>query len=343
MTRRERMENRLAKREEWAAGRLAKADALLRRNEPFRGDIAFNTQPGHIPERARAIRRSEKAGEHYGMAKRHEEVAATLADRLDSTVFSDDADAVEQLEERIAEREAERDRKKAANAAWRKAGKPAPTAGADAWAPVVAIAGAELAAQAIRSLAHQGRTDSGQWVPYSWAKPFDLTNIGARIRTDQQRIEEVKRQQQHAAQAEAAGGVTIARHPSGWCVVVFAEKPEREILQALRGAGYRWSCGQWQGRAENLPACVGALEAGQGPTEPEEPAEADPAIYACPDGAACTDPECVAENRARGAAATLAAQQELIIMLMETVIGVSYLNADGAVALILDEMETPLP
>ena len=50
--------------EGWAAPRRAKAGAREARNAPYRGDIAFNTQPGHIPERARAIARTEKAWEH---------------------------------------------------------------------------------------------------------------------------------------------------------------------------------------------------------------------------------------------------------------------------------------
>lgn len=71
-------ERKAAKLEEWADKRHAKAQALEARNAPYRGDIAFNTQPGHIPERARAIRRTEKAWEHSRKAQEMEARAGRL-------------------------------------------------------------------------------------------------------------------------------------------------------------------------------------------------------------------------------------------------------------------------
>lgn len=269
MTRRERMQARLDKREEWAAKRTAESDRRSSAASETVAGIPFG-QPilvGHHSEK-RHRRTLERADNHMrasveaaDMAQRHGDVAATLADRLDTNIFSDDADAIEQLEARIAKREAERDRKKLANAAWRKAGKPSPDAGADAWRPVAEKVGAETALLAARSLADQGRTDSGQWVPYSWAKPFDLTSLGANIRRDLERIEEVKRQQQRTVAAEEAGGVAIKRNAAAnWCTVTFADKPERAIIEALRAAGYGWGGGSWNGYLNKLPAVVAALE-----------------------------------------------------------------------------------
>jgi hypothetical protein len=63
-------------------------------------------------------------------------------------------------------------------------------------------------------------------------------------------------------QAEEAGGVAVRRHEEiNWCVVTFAEKPERAILDGLRAAGYGWGGGSWQGYLDRLPASVEALEA----------------------------------------------------------------------------------
>lgn len=64
-------ERKAERREEWAQGHREKAAALHKRNDPYRGDIAFHTQPGHIPERARALRRTEKAWEHERTAAEH--------------------------------------------------------------------------------------------------------------------------------------------------------------------------------------------------------------------------------------------------------------------------------
>lgn len=120
-TRRERMEARAARREEWAAGRRDKAAGLHAQNERYRGDIAFNTQPGHIPERARVIARSERAFEHTNVAASHDQKAAGIRSQLDRSIFDDDPDARERVQARIAGLEAERDRRKAANVEYRKA------------------------------------------------------------------------------------------------------------------------------------------------------------------------------------------------------------------------------
>jgi hypothetical protein len=76
--RQEAADHRADKYEQWAEKRKAKASSLLRANEPYRGDHAFNTQPGHIPERARAIRRSEQAYEHMNTAEAFEAKAERL-------------------------------------------------------------------------------------------------------------------------------------------------------------------------------------------------------------------------------------------------------------------------
>ena len=122
-TYRERREARAERLREWAAKRDAKAAELHARNEPYRGDIAFNTQPGHIPERARAIARTEKAWEHSTKAAEMARKADSIEAAAERAIYSDDPDAVEQLEARLADLEAERDRIKAYNASCRKAAK----------------------------------------------------------------------------------------------------------------------------------------------------------------------------------------------------------------------------
>ena len=54
--------------------------------------------------------------------------------------------------------------------------------------------------------------------------------------------------------AAAAGGVVI--EGGEWVQITFAEKPENEVLDALREAGFRWSGGGWIGKRENIPGCV---------------------------------------------------------------------------------------
>src|SRR3989337_1132424 len=115
MTRREQLERKAEKRREWAEKRTAKASSLRAVGASYRHDWAFITQPGHIPARAAMNRRDEKAYEHSKMADHHEAKAAGLEAQLERTVFSDDDNAIQALEARIAENEAKRDQMKLVN------------------------------------------------------------------------------------------------------------------------------------------------------------------------------------------------------------------------------------
>lgn len=239
MTRRDYLEAKVAKREEWAAGRRAKAAGLLKQNEPFRGDIAFNTQPGHIPERARVIARSEKAYEHTQMAAHHVGKAAGLAQQLETTIFSDDPDALEALAAKIAGLEAEREQMKKANAAFRKGGR----------AGLATVCGDAVAAAFDRLKA---------LCPYE-KQPYPayaLSNLGGNIGRLKKRIEDVKRRQAQTAEAEAAPGGVVIKGAADYVNVTFAEKPERAVLDALKAAGFVWSGGAWCGYRAKVPEVV---------------------------------------------------------------------------------------
>lgn len=62
MTYRERREARAERLRGWAEKREKAAEATFKSHEIFRGDHAFNTQPGHIPERARVNREAVEKG-----------------------------------------------------------------------------------------------------------------------------------------------------------------------------------------------------------------------------------------------------------------------------------------
>jgi hypothetical protein len=66
------------KLEGWAAKREAKAAQTFKHNEPYTTDYAFNTQPGHIPLRARIIAQEDKAFESLNTAKGFRERAESL-------------------------------------------------------------------------------------------------------------------------------------------------------------------------------------------------------------------------------------------------------------------------
>jgi hypothetical protein len=76
--RQEAADRKADKYDEWANKRIAKANATFKAQERFRGDIAFNTQPGHIPFRDRLNRQAEKAFENMNVARDMKGKAASL-------------------------------------------------------------------------------------------------------------------------------------------------------------------------------------------------------------------------------------------------------------------------
>jgi len=227
-TTRERREARAERLKEWAEKREAKAEQLHARNEPFRGDIAFNTQPGRIIERERVNARSEKAWEHTQKAESMSQRAAGIESQLDRSIFSDDPDALERLTERIAQLEAKREAMKARNAEYRKAHR------------------AEL----------KGMTayQRSQAVPHPG---WEVSNLGADIRRNKERLVEVERRQAKDQATEEAGGLLVETFGE-YVRVTFSEKPSRDTLDALKAAGFRWGQGSWTGRADALPPEVQA-------------------------------------------------------------------------------------
>ncbi len=165
MTYRERREARAERLEEWAAKRQADARAVLRSHEVYRGDHAFNFQPGHIPERARVIRQADRAFRSMDKAESMASRASGIQTQLDTSIYSDDVDAVERLEERIEELSAKRDRMKAENAAYRAEHK------------------AELKAM--------NAYDRDVAIPHA---SFTLTNLGTNINRNRKRLEQLKRE-----------------------------------------------------------------------------------------------------------------------------------------------------
>jgi hypothetical protein len=45
-----------------------------------------------------------------------------------------------------------------------------------------------------------------------------------------------------------------------WCRITFTDKPDREILAALRSARFQWGAGSWVGPIADIPAAVLAKE-----------------------------------------------------------------------------------
>ena len=120
MTYRDKREARAERLRGWAGKRETRAEAVFDAGKPFTEDYAFNTQPGHIPFRAKLIAREDKAHQSLGKAASMRSRADGIEGQLANSIYDDDPGAIEQLRARITRLEAERDNGKARNAAYRK-------------------------------------------------------------------------------------------------------------------------------------------------------------------------------------------------------------------------------
>jgi hypothetical protein len=127
VTYRERRERRAARLRGWADGREAKAETARAGVQRIADGIPMG-QPilvGHHSEgrHRRDVARIENGMratvDHTRKAGEMRQRAATIEAQADRAIYSDDPDAVERLEARIAELDAERDRVKAYNASCR--------------------------------------------------------------------------------------------------------------------------------------------------------------------------------------------------------------------------------
>lgn len=254
MTRRERMEARANKREKWAdkarqvaAQKFKAADAAVE-GIPFGQPIL--TDHHSAPRHRAALKRCETnmhAGiERTDMAHRHEQVADTLRDNLDRSIFSDDENAIAALEARITEREAQCARVVELNRGLRRELK-------EGSGKLLAGAFERLACtpEEIKDIESNARYGGGVMFPaYVNANKRNL------IRADRQRIATIKHRAAQSERAVQAGGVLVREYMPGRVQVVFAAKPRREVLNALKAAGFFWSGGAWNGAADKLPAEV---------------------------------------------------------------------------------------
>jgi hypothetical protein len=180
-TYRERREARAERLRDWAEKRETKAAAVFEANRPYTSDYAFNTQPGHIPVRARIIAQEDRAHESVRKAQSMASRADSIDAQLDGSIYSDDPDAVERLTERVAGLEAERDRVKAFNATCRK--------GAPDWSLITAaekrnlLRTAEVAAYSVTDKAGK----------FKGFPSYHLTNLSGNIARQRKRLESLER------------------------------------------------------------------------------------------------------------------------------------------------------
>jgi hypothetical protein len=251
MTRRERLDNKVERRQEWADKAAERSTASFNRAHSLVANIPFG-QPilvGHHSERAhrRVIDRMgtamDKGCELSAKAEMHQSKAGNLQAALDRTIFSDDDNAIEAIEARIARHEAQREQMKRINSLYRK--------NDSVGLAELGINMETLKAKLIAAGPYFGKA------PHM---PYEMTNLGGRIQADKKRLQAIKAQQdmkQEAADTE--NGVMVKNHNNGYTSVTFAEKPDYSVISALKDAGFRWGSGHWFGQTEKIPGVVAML------------------------------------------------------------------------------------
>lgn len=257
MNRRERLENKMERRLDWAQTRDEKANAAWQTADQLGNQIPLGQPiPIGYPEENRVRRGYERISRNYArsfensdMAEYHREKAAGLSKYLDKAIFEDDGNAVEALEERIASLEAIQQHMASVNIICKNK-----KLTIEQKVEKLKTDFPELSEEAIHELLNPnpqlGKHDPGY-------RPYQLTNNGANIRRYKKRLESVKLRQKKAVQAEESeNGLIIEDRPCGYVQITFAEKPDRSILNDLNAADFRWGKGSWFGKKESLPESV---------------------------------------------------------------------------------------
>jgi hypothetical protein len=184
-TYRERRERRAERLEEWADKREQKGTAAIERAHDMASAIPFG-QPvltdhysygRDVNYRNRIHSTFARGFADLDKARSMSQRAAGIQSQLERSIYSDDADAIEKLEQRITELTAERDRIKAFNQSCKK------VAGGDE-SLLDDRQRASLASVKAHSAYSLGK--QGQMPGYA------LTNLSGNIRKQQQRLEQLR-------------------------------------------------------------------------------------------------------------------------------------------------------
>lgn len=260
MNRRERLENKLAKRREWAEkaeqrshnewDKSAKAVEGISFGQPIL--VGHHSEKRHRAAVARAQAAGTRAVEESNLAKHHQEKAAGLSDYLENTIFDDDPDAIEKIEQKIARLEKEHEFMLAVNKICRNR----KLNETEKISSIVALGASEESARKILVPEYSWQSAGFE----SWA----LSNNSANIRRYKQRLEGLRiRQKRQTSAKNSVNGVLIQEKPDGYLAVTFAEKPDYSVISAMKTAGFRWCRSYWYGKKETLPAEVKKLMKGE--------------------------------------------------------------------------------
>lgn len=279
MSYRERRLRRAERLREWADKRTQKSAAAFQTAHTIAHAIPFG-QPilvGHHSERhARRdqdrIHGAMSAGvEHERKAESMTHKADELERQADASIYSDDEDAIERLQARIAELEAQRARIKAINTMLRKCGPLALAEGEHTGAPLL---NPPLTAAERAELIMLDRVQSWYDVPHKGFPPYYLQNLSGNLNRQKKRLAALAGTPAPAAPVPGdtatarAGlvieaGMTTPHRPGKAPRPVWTVRgnlgPWRPLLLELGGSWYRSAFSFWDDPTDAIEAaCIAA-------------------------------------------------------------------------------------
>lgn len=258
MRRRERLEKKIENRNEWAekaedrsSDHYSAAKAILDVIPPGQPIlVGHHSEKRHRRDLGKVDSHMEHMREEDQLAKHHHQKADGLAIQLERTIFSDDLDAIEKLEDRISALENQSRGMKYLNKIWRAAklsGKEATITWLSRLDPQPFNTPALN-----RKLAQIAQHWQENPAPFS---AFEMSNLRGRITAANERIKQINRREAHEDRAREAGGLLIETKEH-YTLITFADKPERHIINALKDSGFWWTNGQWAGHDKAVPEVV---------------------------------------------------------------------------------------
>lgn len=232
--RKERYENR-AEKARGQADSHHKASRQAVEHIPFGQPIlvGHHSERGHRSAIKRAHGHMDKFCEELNKVKHYESKAANVGT---GGISSDDPDALDKLRAKLDGMQVSHEHMKKINAAWRKAGKPAPSDG-EGWAKVAEWAGVEL--ESLRSV----RETLARFPYYNAPFPsYSLTNNNANMKRVKDRIEELEAASEYEDKEQEFEDFTYRECTyENRVMFIFNGKPSEEARRVLKSAGFKWS------------------------------------------------------------------------------------------------------
>lgn len=226
---------RLARKAEQAAEESkSRFESATRRGRAMGGQpilIGHHSEKGHRADIKRMDNDMRKGSEAHSAAKKYEQQAEAVGK---GGISGDDPEALTKLRTRLAKLENDRDQAKAINAYWRKHGTLAGFDGLNE----------EGAARIDTKMKAQQEPDAS-WMPdkHKVFPGYFFTNVGGNIKRIKGRIisMEANAQRKPTGAVQGANWLIEEDRDENRMVVMFDEKPGRDVCTMLRQHGFNWS------------------------------------------------------------------------------------------------------